>query len=79
MLHARVRHDDVEPAEPLDRRVNRGRVGLGVGQIRLERDAGSVGQRIQVDSEDVHPFLLQPLGYRATDPTGRTGHERRLA
>ena len=78
MLDAGVGDDHVEAAEPLGRCLDRRFVRAGVGQVRLERRARTIGIGPEVDREHVHPVGLQPLGDRAADPTCSAGDERRL-
>ncbi len=70
MLDAGVGHHHVEPAEALEGGRHRARVRLGVGQVGLERHAGSGVVRAEIDGQHVHARVLEPLRHGAPDPAG---------
>ena len=79
VLEARVRDDGVEPAEPLERGVDRGAVPVAGREVGLERLARPIGVRRDVDGEHVPAVADQPLRDRTADPAGRAGDECDLA
>ena len=76
MLEAGVGHHGVEPAEALDRRVDRAAVALARGQVGGVRHAGPVVVGLEVDGEHVEAVVAQALGDRAADAARRPGDDR---
>jgi len=75
VLEARVRHDRVEPAEPLERGVDRGTVPRPRRQVCREALPRSPGIGVEIDRENVPAVIDEPLRDRAPDPTGGAGDE----
>ena len=78
VLEAGVRDEGIEPAEALERGLDRRAVPLARGQVGGERVARPVGVGGDVDGEHVPPVGDETLRYGAPDPAGRTGDERDL-